>query len=135
MILYFHNKLTRDPKLVIAQNRRKIVMTGQPTPPQRNTPSETEVYKSLKGNQWFSHAQNLPKSTQQKNTRCLSSQNMKRHHTICSVYPPPRSQDASHKQRFSLGFPSLKMECHPVGDWNPGWWGLDPNHFLHLASP
>ena len=38
--------------------------------------------------------------------------------------PPTPPQYASGKWRFSSGWPSLKMLCHPChpgGDWNPGW--------------
>ena len=53
MILYFHNKLTRDPKLVIAQNRRKIVMTGQPTPPNVTPPQKQRFTKALRETNGF----------------------------------------------------------------------------------
>ena len=40
------------------------------------------------------------------------------------IYPRPSN---SHKWRFSLGFPILKMVHIPGGDWNPGW-GVDLNY-------
>ena len=43
---------------------------------------------------------------------------------------PPRAPGfQSHSWRFSSGFPILKMECHPGGDWHPGW-GVVPTYSL-----
>ena len=43
------------------------------------------------------------------------------------IYHP--SQGASHKRRFRLGFPILKLECHPGGDWHPGRGGTSKPFF------
>ena len=52
---------------------------------------------------------------------------------ICLVFwgiSTPQPVDASHKLwKFRLGFPILKLECHPGGDWHPGWGGTSKLFF------
>ena len=45
----------------------------------------------------------------------------------------PGPQDAIVANKgFKSGSSSLKMKCHPAGDWNPGW-GVDPNYIFSVA--
>ena len=46
----------------------------------------------------------------------------------------PESQDSSGKKSFKLGFPILKMSCHPGGDWNPEWGGRSKVYLVSKTS-
>ena len=52
---------------------------------------------------------------------------------IFGLNPPKPRMQSSQRFRFSSGFPILKMECQPGGDWNPAW-GVVPRNITRTIS-